>query len=236
VTKAQELVTAIGTDHTTLLSGMIISAETTATNPWPYLFLGVGIGDCKCYRWSKSTGLCEEITQDPPAKHMRDPGGFLGVDSPANLVFAYLAPLNDGDIMIAMTDGIHDNLGPATLKISPRYFGFTYDDWQDLEDDEPVQTREVKRQFRQRRLEQLLGAYSEQVSTQAVVERILDYTVQITGPLRSAEENGLRLQRLWDTMEPAEAQKLKREVMQLQRTAPGKYDHATVFAIKVGAK
>ncbi|MDP2435262.1 MAG: hypothetical protein Q8P67_05930, partial [archaeon] len=141
ISKAHELVCSIGTDHTTLLGGVILRTVKSPTNPWPYLFLGTGIGDCKCYRWSKATGLCEEITQDPPAKHMRDPGGFLGMESPVNTVFAYLCPLEEGDLIISMTDGVHDNLDPATLKISPRFFGFTLDDWQDLEDEEPAQTK-----------------------------------------------------------------------------------------------
>lgn len=234
VHKAQQLVCGIGSDHTTLLGGVIVRLKTSAKNPWPWIFLGTGVGDCKCYRWSKATGLCEEITLDPPAKHMRDPGGFLGFESPVDSVFTYVCPLEEGDVIIAMSDGVHDNLDPATLKISPRYFGFLLDDWQDLEDEEPEKTREVKRQFRQRRLEQLLGAYSSSVSTKDIVEKIVDYTIGTTADLRSAEEKGMLLQTQWETLPPEEALALKREVIRLQKTAPGKYDHCTVFAIQVG--
>ena len=72
------------------------------------------------------------------------------------------------------------------------------------------------------------------MSTKSVVEKIIEYTVQTTELLRTAEEKGMLLQTQWETLPPEEAQKMKREIMHLQRTAPGKYDHATVFAVQVG--
>lgn len=72
----------------------------------------------------------------------KDPGGrigpYLGEDGEPdlrNLAFGWCeaAP---GDILIAVSDGVHDNLDPATLGLVPSQFGFegldSHDDWKDL--------------------------------------------------------------------------------------------------------
>ena len=39
--------------------------------------------------------------------------------------------VDEGDIIISMSDGVHDNFDPQTEGYLPRHFGMNYDNWND---------------------------------------------------------------------------------------------------------
>jgi len=104
------------------------------------VFLGITIGDCKCFRYSAETQECTDITAgnrmnivDP-----RDPGGRLGAHQKngdpdlRNLDFVF-TPLAEGDILIVASDGVHDNLDPQVQGKAPKEFGVDASDWDEVD-------------------------------------------------------------------------------------------------------
>lgn len=72
----------------------------------------------------------------------KDPGGRIGPylgdhgdPDLRNLAFGY-AEAMDGDILMAVSDGVHDNLDPPTIGLTPSQVGFEgkteYGDWKDI--------------------------------------------------------------------------------------------------------
>ena len=227
---SQEIVSANTPEMTTLTGGMILrmvqdgekeDADSSSKhrsqstgNPmdmpgyarWKWAFAGASLGDCKLYRWSKETQMIMEITSEDASKvSVRDAGGHLGQECVLSNLTAYFCPIDEGDMIFCLSDGVHDNLDPETLRISPRALGLDQDSWRCVKGLEGVLARQ---RFRETRLSQILGLYQahprERLSPAQATERILSYVHACTSELRSAEERGALLQRDWEKMDSDE--------------------------------
>lgn len=101
---------------TTMLGGISCPIQDDEESKWIFAF--TSLGDCKAYRWSKSSNqmsdislVLRETSVDP-----RDPGGRLGPhqeDGSADLrnLATYYVECEEGDIISLVSDGVHDNLG-----------------------------------------------------------------------------------------------------------------------------
>lgn len=247
---AQDIVVANTHEMTALTGGVIVQidpAEESSPDsvisskhtkyPWKWALVAASLGDCKIYRFCRDTEQIIEITSDDTTKiSVRDAGGHLGIECVWDNLTGYFCPLDEGDFVICMTDGVHDNLDPETLKISPHKLGLNSESWKDVS---PEEAHAVRRSFRETRISQILGLQMmsqyepKTFSPIEITTRILDYVQRITEMLRSAEEKGAILQRDWDIMHPDERVSLKNEIIRSQRESPGKYDHSTCVTIMV---
>ncbi len=199
--------------------------------------LCISVGDCKVFRLSHVTEQVTEVTADDSTKvSVRDPGGHLGSQCLLSNWMAHFCAVEEGDYIICMSDGVHDNLDPEVLRISPRVLGLSEASWRDVP---PECAAIAKKSFREIRLAQILGLRILQphppLSPSLITSKILDYAHKITEDLRSGEEKGAILQRDWNIMSEEERLRMKREVTNLQKNSPGKYDHATCVTISVNA-
>jgi hypothetical protein len=79
--------------------------------------MDISIGDCKAYKYSTKSGRVEEITKGNRGNQdAKDPGGRLGptleggAPDLRNLKL-YCVFCEEGDLIIAASDGVHDNFG-----------------------------------------------------------------------------------------------------------------------------
>jgi hypothetical protein len=233
IKQVQATILAASAAQTTLLGGVILAQAPSPVSSWPFVFVGASVGDCKCYRVSRKTGLCVEITAEDPGKSLRFAGALLGRESESDRIDRFVCPLLEDDILVLMTDGVHDNLDPTVLKIPPSLLGHPTDSWNHLLESDPTNMNASRCSFREQRLMQVISPHLFDLSPRSVVESLLSYVTQLTQPLRDADETGRMLQERWNEIPHADAIRQKNEVHRIQREAPGKYDHATVVAMAV---
>lgn len=106
------------------------------------------------FLYSAATGKVIDMTSKnrEEVEDAKDPGGrigpYLGDGDPdlRNLAFG-ACEVSDGDILIAVSDGVHDNLDPPTLGMTPSELGFEgktdHADWKNLpkEDSSSARTK-----------------------------------------------------------------------------------------------
>uniref|UniRef100_A0A6B2L696 PPM-type phosphatase domain-containing protein n=1 Tax=Arcella intermedia TaxID=1963864 RepID=A0A6B2L696_9EUKA len=142
----------------TALGGLIVELEekkkkkkneTNNVPPWAFVFLS--IGDCKCFKWDCALKTCTDITAGNRVHvtDARDPGGRLGPqkkDGQPDLrnLDMFWVGCNEGDIIMTMSDGVHDNLDPQTLGHVPSEFGQKVDSWDDID---PKLCTDIKTKF-----------------------------------------------------------------------------------------
>ena len=212
------------------------SSPSSSCFKWDWAFVGASLGDCKVYRYSRATEQVLEVTSDDQTKiSLRDAGGHLGKECLLDNLTCYFCPLDEGDFIICLTDGVHDNLDPETLRIPPSSLGIDADSWRHVATVEGVNAR---RKFREMRMSQVLGLNhlnnkSVGLTPEMITERVLDYVKETTEDLRGGEEKGAVLQRDWEILDGEERMKMKSEVIWAQKNAPGKYDHSTCLVIEV---
>lgn len=119
--------------QTTLLGGIIVPID-KGTDRWSpsFEFIGITVGDCCAFVYTNgqmqdaSDGISRKSHADA-----RDSGGRLGpaTESPESEVLQladlsnmslFCVPCEEGDLVLLMTDGVHDNLDPQHLGKKPR--------------------------------------------------------------------------------------------------------------------
>jgi serine/threonine protein phosphatase PrpC len=128
ILKGKEDIWLAGT--TTLLAGMLLqihpsAAADPAIPEWSLVCASVG--DCKCFVWNTISKTAVDVTQGN-RRNLRDasdPGGRIGPfiephghPDLRNLA-AYFWPLKNEEVVIAASDGIHDNLEPECIALTP---------------------------------------------------------------------------------------------------------------------
>eukprot|EP01122_Echinamoeba_exundans_P009097 TRINITY_DN3138_c0_g1_i1.p1 TRINITY_DN3138_c0_g1~~TRINITY_DN3138_c0_g1_i1.p1 ORF type:complete len:1118 (+),score=161.61 TRINITY_DN3138_c0_g1_i1:1174-4527(+) len=108
---------------TTLLAGVLAEVD-SEKNEWAAVV--VSVGDCKCFVYNKNTDTVSDLTMGNRSNlhDARDPGGRLGPyfesgDPDLRNLAAYFWPLHEGDVLFAVSDGVHDNIEPEALGKSP---------------------------------------------------------------------------------------------------------------------
>ena len=200
-----------------------------------WVFVGISVGDSLIYRYSSSSMEVTELTVSDRTGGVRDAGGCLGGKEPdlRNLTFHFCLA-NEGDIFIAVSDGVHDNLDPEVLKCSLDDVGYSGDkeSWRDLDSDEK---NIIKRKFKEEKLLEIIDNVDD-LNPMSLTNSIMDYIVETTRNQREGYEQGSKLQRDWDKMKEQERNDLNKWVQDTLKNSIGKFDHVTCLCIQAGSK
>ena len=201
-------------------------------------FVGISVGDTLVYRYSTSRDVVSEVTSSDRTGGVRDAGGSIGgrVADLRNMSYHYCM-LEEGDYIIAVSDGVHDNLDPEVLKVSPSSLDINVQDdcWINVPDE---LKNNVKRQFKEDQLRLIINnSYSSDsssvLSSNIIVDRVIDFVWQKTNDHRTAYEKGSELQRDWNSLDPERREITNQEIQNTLKNPVGKFDHVTCLCIKV---
>lgn len=114
---------------------------------------------------------------------------------------------------MVMSDGVHDNLHPAMLNITPKDLNLNFEDWQAAES--VLNVEDVACNFRVKFLADLLE--NVPITPSNIVNRVIEHSIEITKSSREfmQENPGKRLPRDYGLY-------------------PGKMDHTTCLVFRVG--
>jgi hypothetical protein len=238
----------IGT--TTLLGGMILDldvdeVEVTLEDSLPlptHGFVYVSVGDCKAFHWSCVTKEFSDITASNRTGTLSasDPGGRLGpyidgnLPDLRNLELGFFA-CHEGDYIMIVSDGVHDNLDPAHLGFLPRDLDIEADEWDQVPDF--VQSEEVKNRYRLRLLSQVIygqldSAYKKrQLDSQSAPTSAIDdfpSPLEVVNNIMSYCKETCAASATW--MQDNPHGRLPKDY----RLYPGKMDHTTCVCVRVG--
>ena len=186
-----------------------------------WYFISVSVGDCKAFLYSRTSRQVTDITQgnrlnlsDPC-----DPGGRIGL-SDANALpdlrnlSLYSTPCVEGDIIVLLTDGIHDNFDPEFLGLPPSDFDMPVDSWSLVD-------QEIGQFTKQSFMEKIIAATinkCEVISPKTIVQALIDHSHVVSSRSRAFLENS------------------KGRLPPDHRLYPGKMDHSTCVAFLVGSR
>lgn len=219
---------------TTMITGLLLQTQSK------YTFVAASIGDCKVYQYKQKektfsdlTFNNREISLDPS-----DPGGRLGPfgsnGSPdlRNLDL-YSTPCEKGDLIICVSDGIHDNLDPELLGFSPKDLNINAESWKEIQ---PATLISVKAKFTQRLLYLLFNNFRTKNDDDDDDNKddnpILDYKLtakQCVNVLIQHALNVTQITREWVFSNP------QAKLPTNYRKYPGKLDHTSCVVFEVGA-
>lgn len=214
------------TGTTTLLGGLLIPYSDS--DNWG--FMSVGVGDCKAFLWDSLKSQVFDITAaarlyvvDPT-----DPGGrlgyFLGDTGEPDLrnLAINFQQVNEGDLIILCSDGVHDNLDPESLGLQPNQSPYpearlSIEDWAD-----PSVPLEAKNTAKSKHmcaaLTEIIRSFKDpnQTSTKEIVDQIIQHVLSVTQSSR-------------DFLKQNPKTKLPSDYKQY----PGKMDHTTCVCVRI---
>lgn len=228
---AHEHVVAAGAGTTTLLAGILMEVD---PNSDEWALVAASVGDCKALVYMQGIDRCVDVTlgNRRNLRDARDPGGRLG-DSDGQKqpdlrnLQSYFWPMRRNDILMLVSDGIHDNLDPESFGKSPVEIApnFTANlqphlaaicskakSWDDLDQDD---TEKVKSGWMLSRLHSIIKA--KEMNAKSVANTLIDYAMTTTSPSRNFMEANP------DKPEPND-----------HVAYPGKMDHVSCLAFAVG--
>ena len=199
----------------------------------------VNVGSSACYVWSNRKGIVQEVTY-----RCASDGSCLGHvigDQPdkANLSCGFL-PVHENDTIFLATSGISDNFDPVVLHEAGAkevaLDGRRESDASALANTTLLLSSEERETAKLSKLTELLlrtrtHKRVENLSAQLVTETLIDYAIQAT------DEKRRFLERCWnddDYVDAEDKSAKEHEDLQLAEDYPGKVDHASVVAYKVG--
>ena len=204
-----------GPGKTTLVGGLLLhNVEKEADAPYTFVF--TTLGDCKFMHFDRTTGTVRDITSGNRLNILdaRDAGGRLGGSHERtdirNLSIGSVL-VQEGDMIIALSDGVHDNFDPQACGISPRELGMEADTWEQAPYDLALQ---AKTTFMEQRIMENLRSLPTSFTPEHVVARLIETSETITSPSRRF-------------MEEFPSDKLPPDL----RKYPGKLDHASCACI-----
>lgn len=203
------------------------SARGKKEDPW--LFVCASLGDCKAYHVSAKTKKISEITYGnrQNVSNGSDPGGRLGPyldECSADLrnLHLYVQPCVEGDIVFAVSDGVHDSLDPEGVGKLPKDLGIHTDvnSWQSLEKDPQLYKKAEKKkmQWITDQMSKIITSGNTPLEPSTITQKLTSHCHALTQSSR-------------DFMRDHPHQKLPHDMLKY----PGKLDHTTCVAFKVGA-
>ena len=241
-----------GTTTTLCLAFVAELAEAKAGNKWGVCV--VSVGDSVCYVWRNDTHQVHEVTaaiRDGKERNQRDAGGCLGADMGdhpdlTNLHCCF-APLADNDIVFLSSDGISDNFDPVTLHEATPEVGLENSQvvFPPSSQDHPTASASStipalspgqRQSWAVMRMSALLKeSWTEKNALNAtnVKEAVTNFVIEAT------EEKRKFLEEVWrasgnEALTPAEKREQDKHITHTVKLLPGKLDHATIAAYKVG--
>eukprot|EP01122_Echinamoeba_exundans_P000781 TRINITY_DN10716_c0_g1_i1.p1 TRINITY_DN10716_c0_g1~~TRINITY_DN10716_c0_g1_i1.p1 ORF type:complete len:468 (-),score=76.59 TRINITY_DN10716_c0_g1_i1:75-1478(-) len=208
---------------TTLFGCFLLEIEPPKGSDAQWGLLCANVGDCKAFLYSKKNKTVIDITSGDTiyVKDRCDPGGRLGPYIPPTgspdlrnlrLYYATVAP---GDIILAVSDGVHDNLDPEQLGVKPNTIDSSveHEKW----DKVPGETAErLKTAFRTDLLRQKIDKLKSPRTPKAIVSMLMDYCSKTTSKSREFMEKNPQ------TPHPPDYSEY-----------PGKMDHTTAVVFQV---
>eukprot|EP01089_Gocevia_fonbrunei_P000235 TRINITY_DN1023_c0_g2_i2.p1 TRINITY_DN1023_c0_g2~~TRINITY_DN1023_c0_g2_i2.p1 ORF type:complete len:498 (+),score=74.96 TRINITY_DN1023_c0_g2_i2:373-1866(+) len=199
----------------------------TSLPPYKWIFICASVGDCKAFHYSVHTKQITDITAGNRTNLVdpKDPGGRLGPQSEngaadlRNLAL-YFVPCHADDLIILVSDGVHDNLDPQTLGIPPSDVGMAFDNWVDAEKADALKTDEIKNHFRAQFMRALIksgGGTFPTLMPENVTGILVDHSTQLTMSSRKF-------------METYPNKRLPDDYV----LYPGKMDHSTCVTLVAG--
>eukprot|EP01116_Phalansterium_solitarium_P000643 TRINITY_DN10485_c0_g1_i1.p1 TRINITY_DN10485_c0_g1~~TRINITY_DN10485_c0_g1_i1.p1 ORF type:complete len:913 (+),score=258.32 TRINITY_DN10485_c0_g1_i1:60-2798(+) len=205
---------------TTMIAGVVLELE-QPLNGKPFAFVAASVGDCKAYYWPQNSARLSEITRgNRGGVDARDPGGRIGpmLDGGEpdlrnfNLYF-YLC--DENDVIVLVSDGVHDNFDPRLLGRTPRELGMSNDDdWEQYKDTKNVESEARIWDWMEKYMTSLVP---QPVTVQGIVRHLVQQGIDTT-----------RTSREWMQNNPGK--RLPTDYKQF----PGKLDHTTCMAFRVG--
>jgi len=188
-------------------------------------FVYGSVGDCKAFHYSAAEKHWQDITESNRALS-RDPtdcGGRLGrmtaTNGPdlRNFELGFF-PCDAGDLIVIVSDGVHDNLDPQSLGKPPQVVGLNCNSWDEVELDE---AERLKNRFRVNLLTSMLQDRSDgrRLEPAAVVHKLLEYCIGVNAAAVS-----------WMAENPTKP--LPKDYVRY----PGKMDHTTCLCFEVGRR
>mmetsp|Transcript_3052 Transcript_3052/g.4142 ORF Transcript_3052/g.4142 Transcript_3052/m.4142 type:complete len:733 (-) Transcript_3052:739-2937(-) len=221
---------------TTILGGLLLPLVETEVAKWVFVFLN--LGDCKAYHWSAKQRKVTDITAGNrlDINDMRDPGGRLGPyvekgEPDLRNLNAGFALCSDNDIIIIVSDGVHDNIDPEVMGLLPSQVGMTNlatDAWSAVEDKKAEER--IRAEFSLRFLENLIEqALSEQekmsLNNQNTKSNVVSIVEKLTSHSYDLTKKGREFMEKYEKRLPDD-----------HVAYPGKMDHCTAVALRVGKK
>mmetsp|Transcript_2142 Transcript_2142/g.6769 ORF Transcript_2142/g.6769 Transcript_2142/m.6769 type:complete len:518 (-) Transcript_2142:79-1632(-) len=178
----------------------------------------VSVGDAKAFLWQRATGKVVDFTCDNRTYSLsaKDCGGRIGPSNEEggpdlrNLTLMHRTCVQ-GDILLMVSDGVHDNLDPQLLGFLPKHLGLSGSDWSTVE---PVLGEQAKDLYRTAILSKLLVGVT---SAAQVADIVIRHCMETTAKSR-------------EFMERYPGRTLPDDY----KTFQGKLDHTTVLVTTVG--
>jgi len=223
---------------TTGICGLMVELDRSKDStlpPWAFVF--VSIGDCKCFRYNCESQVCEDVTSgnrknitDP-----RDPGGRIGPynkkgDPDLRNLDLYWVGCHEGDIIIVVSDGVHDNLDPQFLGRDPSEFGIAQGlTWDDIPIEECSQ---IKTNFMNQMMTEVVLKDKEEDTS--YVGMTSNPTKRILTPNLACKRLILHCQKITERSRQWMEQHPSAALETDYKNFPGKLDHTTAVACSVG--
>jgi len=213
---------------TTLLGGLLFELDEPQLNH-SCIFLCVNVGDCKIFHWSAKSENITDITAGNRRNltDAKDPGGRIGPFLAPGLpdwrnLGLYFTECDIDDIIVAVSDGVHDNLDPQELGYLPKELGLNeFNSWDEAEQGNPHETDRIKTEYRTNFLKKLFLQIMDdkkvkKLEVNEVTKKLLEHCQEVTKKSRVF-------------MEQNPGKRLPSDYLLF----PGKLDHSTCLAFKV---
>jgi len=207
---------------TTMLGGMLVQVlDQKGDEEWA--FVAVNLGDCKAYRWDTKNQKITDVTRGNRQKinDVRDPGGRLGpfisgAEPDLRNLRVHYSSCVEGDLIILVSDGVHDNLDPEYNGLNPSELSLeaVSDSWEHLKDE--VAAEEAKYEWAMKLLTNIILSCTKEL-VRPVAEKLIDHAIKITNSSR-------------EFMQQNKGKRLPSDI----KLYPGKMDHSTVMVLQVG--
>lgn len=205
---------------TTLLGILVLELEQSAAGDPKWGLLCGSVGDCKAFHVNMKTREILDITSGnrDNVKDSRDPGGRLGPyeghgwPDLRNLRL-YFSPAEENDIIVVVSDGVHDNLDPQTLGKFPTDLNLPNKTWEEL-------TGEGLQKAKAGYMKTLLGELifnSDTVTPASITESLMKHCWVVTSKSREFMEKHPNKRQPVDYV-----------------GFPGKMDHTTCVSFVIG--
>lgn len=195
-----------------------------------WTFVGFSVGDSLIYRYSSKYEDVIEITSSDRSGGMRDAGGMLG-GSAADLsnLHYYCCLVEEGDFILSLSDGVHDNLDPEVLHVPPVISPNI--SWSDLN---PKEKSTLKKVFKEDKLLQIIEEIEGEKTAANISKAVVNYVLKVTSEYRDNYELAGKLQRDWATMDEKLRDTTNQVIHQKLKNPIGKFDHVTCLTVHVG--
>lgn len=206
---------------TTLIGVLCLELEPEKEGDPTWGILCASVGDCKAFIASKTKREVSDVTTGNRNNVVdgRDPGGRLGPyvgqgwPDLRNLRL-YFAPCEVGDMIVIMSDGVHDNLDPQTLGKIPADLHLPNKNWEELAHDNLLK---IKAEYMRNTLKDII--FTDDPTPSQVTERLIAHCLEVTRKSR-------------EYMEQDAARKQPSDYI----AYPGKMDHTTCVSFVVGRR